>query len=99
LRKRWQPVLQAFQIARHGDADDVGPGGEELTEFEIGGAHPFQRARQARPGFGAAAFDQSGDAQRQLAGRRHQGRVDGAEHAFAREYERGAGQPRDVDRC
>jgi hypothetical protein len=49
LRKRRQPVLQAFQIARHHDADDVGPGGEKLSELEIGRTEPGQRARQPRP--------------------------------------------------
>ena len=34
LRKRRQPVLQAFQIARHGDADDVGPRRKELSELD-----------------------------------------------------------------
>ena len=32
------------------------------------------------------------------AGRRHQARIDDAEHAFAREHETGANQPRDVGR-
>ena len=36
------------------------------------------------------------DAKRELAGWRHQTRVDDAEYAFACEHETGAGQPRDV---
>ena len=44
LRKRRQPVLQAFQVARHHDADHVGPGGQKLSELEIGRA----RAASAR---------------------------------------------------
>ncbi len=38
LRKRRQPVLQAFEVARHRDADDVGPGREKLSELQIGRA-------------------------------------------------------------
>ena len=98
LRKRRQPVLQAFQIARHCDADDVGPGRQKLSELQIGRAEPRQRARQTRAGFGAGAFDQPRHPQRELAGRRHQARIDDAEHAFAREHVSGADQPRDVGR-
>ena len=96
LRERRQPVLQAFQVARHHDADHVGPGGEKLPEFQIGRTQPRQRARQPRAGFGAGALDDAGEPQRELSGRRHQARIDHAEHAFAREHETGAGEPRDV---
>jgi hypothetical protein len=48
LCERRQPVLQAFEIARHRDADHVGTGREELPELEIGGPEPGQRARQPR---------------------------------------------------
>ncbi len=99
LRKRRQPVLQAFQIARHHDADHVGPRGEKLSELEIGRSEPGQRARQPRTGFGAGAFDQPREPQRELPGRRHQARIDHAEHALAREHETGAGEPRDVGQC
>ena len=44
LRERRQPVLQAFEVARQHDADHVGPGGEKLSELEIGRA----RAASAR---------------------------------------------------
>ena len=98
LRKRRQPVLQAFQIARHGDADDVGPGRQKLSELQIGRAEPRQRARQPRAGFGAGAFDQPRQPQRELPGRRHQARIDDAEHAFAREHVSGADEARDVGR-
>ena len=37
-----------------------------------------------------------GQTQRELPGRRHQRGIDHAEHAFAREHETGADQPRDV---
>jgi len=96
LRKRRQPVLQGFEIARHADADHVGPGGQELPKFQVGGAHALQRARQPRAGLGAGAFDQPRDLQCKLARRRHQRRIDHAEHAFTREHETGAGKPRDV---
>jgi hypothetical protein len=59
VRKRRQAVLQAFEIARHHDADHVGAGGEKLAEFQVGRSHPLQRPRQPRAGFGAAALDQS----------------------------------------
>ena len=77
-------------------ADHVGPGGEKLSELQIGGPEPRQRARQPRTGFGAGAFDQPGQPQCQLSGRRHQARIDHAEHALAREHETGAGKPRDM---
>ena len=98
LRKRRQPVLQAFQVARHRDADDVGPGRQKLSELQIGRAEPRQRARQPRTRFGAGAFDQPRQPQRQLPGRRHQARIDDAEHALAREHVSGADEARDVGR-
>ena len=98
LRKRRQPVLQGFQIARHRDADHVGPGRQKLAELEVSGAEPRQRARQTRAGFGAGPFDQPRQPQRELSGRRHQTWVDDAEHAFAREHVSGADEPRDVGR-
>ena len=96
LRKRRQPVLQAFQIARHDHADHVGPRRQKLSEFQVSRPQPRQRARQSRSGFGAGAFDQPRQPQRQLSGRRHQGRIDHAEHALAREHETGAGEARDM---
>ena len=98
LRKRRQPVLQGFEIARHCDTDHVGPGGQELSELEIGRAEPCQRARQPRTGFGAGPLDDPRQFERELSRRRHQARIDDAEHAFAREHETGADQPRDVGR-
>ena len=98
LRKRRQPVLQAFQVARHRDADHVGPGRQKLSELEVSRAKPRQRARQPRAGFGAGTFDQPRQPQRKLSGRRHQARIDHAEHAFAREHVSGTDQPRDVGR-
>ena len=96
LGERRQPILQAFQIARHHDADHIGPGGEKLSELEIGRSEPRQCARQSRTGFGAGALDQPGDAQRELPGRRHQARIDDTKHALTREHEAGAGEPREV---
>ena len=98
LGERRQPVLQTFEIARHRDADHVGPGCQELPELEVGRSQPRQRARQTRAGFGAGALDQPRQTQRELAGRRHQARIDDAEHALAREHESGADQSRDVGR-
>ena len=74
LRERRQPVLQAFQVARHRDADHVGPGREKLSELEVGRPEPRQRARQPRTGFGAGPLDHPRQPQRELAGRRHQAR-------------------------
>ena len=99
LRERRQTVLQRFEIARHRHADDVGPRREELAELEIGRAHPFQRARQPRSRLGAAPLDQSRELDRKLSRRRHQRRVDRAEHAFAREHEARAHQPGHVSEC
>ena len=98
LRKRRQPVLQAFEVARHRNANHVGPRREKLSELEIGRAEPRQRARQPRAGFGAGPLDDPRQTQCELAGRRHQARIDDAEHAFAREHESGANQPCDVGR-
>ena len=96
LRKWRQPVLQALEVARHDDTDHVGAGGEKLAELEVRRSHPGERAGQALAGFAAAALDQSRDLERELSGRRHKARIDGAEHALAGEYETGAGKPRDV---
>ena len=43
LWERRQPVLQAFQIARHHHPDHVGPGGEKLSELDISWPQPRQR--------------------------------------------------------
>ncbi len=96
LRKRRQAILEAFQIARHDDADDVGTRGQKLPELEIGWAHPGQRARQPWSVLWTAPFDEARKLQRELPWRRHQGRIDGAEHALARKHERGADQARNV---
>jgi hypothetical protein len=94
-----QPVLQAFEILGHHDADHVWSCGEELTELEIGRPEPRQRTRQPGSGLGAGPFDQAGQPQQKLPGRWHQGRIDDAEYAFAREDVGGAGKARDVCRC
>ena len=94
LRERRQPVLQRFEVARHGDADDVGARRQKLAELEISGAEPGQCPRQTRPRLGTGPLDQPRQAHRHLAGRRDQRRIDHAEHAFAREHEAGAGEPR-----
>ena len=94
LRKRRQPVLQGFQIARHRDADHVGPG--RLAELEAGRAASAPATAAGR--IWRRAFDQPRQPQRELSGRRHETWIDDAEHAFAREHVSGADQPRDVGR-
>jgi hypothetical protein len=96
LRKGRQAVLQALQVARQHHANHIGPGGEELAELQIGRAHPLQRARQPRAGFGAAPLDQPRDRERKLRRRRHERRIDNTEDTFACEHKAGAGQPRNV---
>ena len=94
LRERRQAVLEAFEVARHEDADDVGTGRQKLSELEIGRAHPGQRARQPRALLRTASLDDARKFQRELSVWRHQTRIDGAEHALARKDERGAHQAR-----
>ena len=96
LRKRRQPVLQAFQIARHHHADDIGTGGEELAELQVSRSEPRQRPREAWTGFGSGSLDDPSQAKRELSGGRYQRRINDTEHPFAREHKTGAGEPRDV---
>ena len=91
-RERRHAVLQPLEVARDGDADDVGPGRQELAELDVGRAEPRQRrrepggavaerrgARSAAPGAGQAA-----------PGRRQHARIDERERALARQHEAGA---------
>src|SRR5262249_44003187 len=96
LCKRRQTVLEAFQVARHDDADHVRPRRQELAELEIGWAQPGQRPRQPRSMLVAAPFDEACELQRELSRRRHKARIDDAEYALAREHDRGAGKTRNV---
>ena len=96
LRERRQAVLKAFEVARHDDADDVRTRCQELTELEIGRAHSRERARNPRAVLDAAALNDARQLQGQLSRRRHQARIDRAEHALARKHERGAHQARNV---
>lgn len=91
LRERRQPVLQAFQVARHRDADDIRAGRKELAELEIGRAEPRQSGGQLRAVVGLGALDHARKASWQLGGRWQQARIDSAEHAFTREDVTGAG--------
>ena len=93
---RRHPVLQPLQFGRDLGPDDVGPGGEELSELDVGGAEPIDRAGKPVRALDAAARDQIG---RRQGGAREPGqrpRVDADEGAFAREHEPGARQPEGV---
>ena len=67
LRERRHPVLQPFEIARHGDADHVGAGRQHLAELDIGRSEPRQRARQPRPAGDVAPLDQPRQPQQRAA--------------------------------
>ena len=93
LRKRRHLVLQAFEIARERNADDIGPRRQELAELDVGRAEPGERSRKPRIGGAACrALDQPRDAQRRPRGKRQRRRIDQAEHAFAGEHEAGAAE-------
>ena len=62
LRKRRHLVLQAFEIARDGSADHVGPGGEKLAELDVSRSELGERGGEpARAVFCRGAFDQAGE--------------------------------------
>ena len=77
-------------------ADDVGPGGEKLSELDVGGAEPVDRAGKPveplTPPRAIRLAAASGGARE----RRQRARVDADEGAFAREHESGARQPQGV---
>ena len=98
LRKRRQPVLQGLQVARHRDADHVGPRRQELAELDIGGAEPGQRARQPWPDLAPGRSISRASRSASCAGGGSRTWIDDAEHAFAREHEAGADEARDVGR-
>ena len=91
-------VLQAFEIARRGDADDVGARRQELPELDVGRPEPRQRRRQPRgAGAGARPLDRAGDAQQQARRRRQDARIDQRQRALARQHEAGAEVAREMD--
>jgi hypothetical protein len=93
LRERRHLVLQAFEVARHGHADDVGPRGQELAELDVSGAEPRERRGDAVRGFRRArTFPQPGERERAPRGERQRRRIDQAEHAFAGEDEAGTSE-------
>ena len=62
-----------------GDADDVGPGRQELAELDVGRPEPRQRRREAGGAVaGIAPLDQSGEAQAEARRRRQHARIDEA---------------------
>ena len=99
LRERRHPVLQAFEIARERDADDVRPRREELAELHISRAEPGQRGGEPT-GAGRAVGRSISRASRKpsRAGARQRRRIDQAEHALAREHEAGARQAEQMRR-
>ncbi len=96
LRERRQLVLQAFEVARHLDADHVGPRRQHLAELDIGRAEPGQRPRQPRAGLGIAALDQPRHAQHEAQRRRQRLRIDHGEGALAGNDKGCAGQAQDM---
>ncbi len=93
LRKRRHLVLQAFEIARERDADDIGPGRQELAELDVARAKPGERSRKPRIGSAACrALDETRNAKCRPRGKRQRRRIDQAEHAFAGKHEAGAAE-------
>ena len=90
-RERRHAVLEPLEVARDGDADDVGPRRQELAELDVGRAEPRQRRRE--PGGAVAevaALDQPRQAQEAAPGRRQHARIDERERALARQHGAGA---------
>ena len=97
-RKGRHAVLQAFEVARRGDADDVGARRQELPDLDVGRPEPRQRRRQPRgAGAGARPLDRAGDAQQQARRRRQDVRIDQRQRALARQHEAGAEVAREMD--
>ena len=97
LRERRHLVLQAFQIARDGRADHVGPRGKKLAELDV--SRPQLGERGGKPA-GAVlcrrALDQPRQRNKRLRRQRQRPRIDQREHALACEHETGAGKPSEM---
>ncbi len=93
---RRHAVLQPFKLHHHLGADDVGAGGEELPELDVGGAEPVDRGGEAAEAVRAAPRQEIGEGQRRPGERRQHQRIDADERALARQHEAGARQARYV---
>ena len=94
LREGGHPVLEMLQVARGRRPDDVGAGGEELAELDVGGPEPGQRGGEAGGALvGAGPLDQPGEAQRAPGGGRQRARIDQRERPFAGQHEPGPHAP------
>jgi hypothetical protein len=97
-RERRHAVLQALEVARDDNADDVRTRGEELAELDIGRPEPRQGGRQPRgAGPRTPSLDHAGEAQQQPRDRRQDIRIDQRERALPRQHEAGAEVAREVD--
>ena len=94
-RKRRDAVLQPLQFARHCDADDIGPRGEELAELDIGRSEFLHRPRKPMTTRALAPEQLQGAQSRPRDGRQNLG-VDAFEHAFARHDQQRIAEPSDV---
>ena len=93
LGERRDAVLQALEIAGDADTDDVGAGGHELAEFDVGRAEAGECGDAALGAVGgAAAFDEAGNADHGADGRGRFVRVNEREGAFAGEDKADAGK-------
>ncbi len=100
LREGRHPVLQPLEVAGGGHADDVGAGGQELAELDVGRSEPGQRPFEwARAGIGGDARRSSARPSRS-AKRRCGGsliRVDQREPALAGQHEADMGAAGEVE--
>ena len=99
LREGRQAILKILKVARHGHADHVGAGGEELTEFNVSRTEARQRARQAAARGGSTPFDQPRHADGELRLWRQRRGISEAEDALAREHVEGACESRGMNEC
>ncbi len=99
LRERLHAVLEFFQTARRCEPDDVGTGGQELAQFDVGRTQPRHGARQRA---GALVELRARQPAKQIEDRlsrgRHERRIDVEKHAFAPENESGARQTQNVEK-
>ena len=106
-RKRRQLIAQRGEIVRQVLTNEVGPGGEELTELDVGGTKPRQRL--CKPGAVAAVSPESkrqpqdSDRKGRKAGeaqsKRHGRAFWRDPHAVLGQHEAGAGKSKQIADC
>ena len=82
-----------FEFERDFRADDIGPGGEELAELDVGRAEAVDRPRKAHR---VAPGDQIGRAEAEAGERRQVVGVEAGEGPLARQDKTGAREPQGV---